>query len=112
MEISLQNRSGESLDIPIMSAGGAFGCCMHPLLLRSSVVNKMSQKMAFLTCFVGNAVVYASGNGNAKSPPLVCSRVNEERGVAIRKANKGDMMGHVSITFNARENVPFFGFEI
>ena len=30
----------------------------------------------------------------------------------IRKANKGDMMGHISITFNARVKVPFFGFEI
>ena len=35
-----------------------------------------------------------------------------ERGSYIRKANKGDMMGHISITFNARVKVPFFGFEI
>ena len=37
---------------------------------------------------------------------------SSQQACIIRKANKGDRMGHISITFNAREKVPFFGFEI
>ena len=33
-----------------------------------------------------NALVYASGDGNAKSPPLIRSRVDEERGMALAAA--------------------------
>ena len=82
----LQIRSGESINMLTMGAGGAFGCCMHPLLLMSSVVNKMSQKMAFSTCCVCNAIVNANGDGNAKSPPQVSSRVRQERGMALAAA--------------------------
>ena len=50
------------------------------------MVNKMSQKMAFSTCCVDNAIVYASGDGNAKWPPLIRSTVDEERGMAFAAA--------------------------
>ena len=47
------------------------------------MVNELSQKMAFLTCCVDNAIVNASGNGDAKSPPHIRSRARCERGMAL-----------------------------
>ena len=42
--------------------------------------------MAFLTCCVDNAIVNASGNGDAKSPPHIRSRARCERGMALAAA--------------------------
>ena len=50
------------------------------------MVNKMSQKFAFSTCCVDNAIVNASGDGNAKSPPPIGSRARWERGMALAAA--------------------------
>ena len=53
------------------------------------MVNKTIQKMAFSTCCVDNAIVHASGDGNAKSPPPVGSRARWERGMALAAAVEG-----------------------
>ena len=42
--------------------------------------------MAIFACGVCNAIVYASGDDNAKSPPRIRSRVDEERGMALAAA--------------------------
>ena len=42
--------------------------------------------MTFSTCGVDNALDNDSGDGNAKLPPGVCSRVRWERGTAIDTA--------------------------
>ena len=49
-------------------------------------MNKISQKLAFFACGVCNAIVNANGDGNAKSPPHVCSRVRWECGMALPAA--------------------------
>ena len=74
--LSLQIRSGELMYILTMSVGGVLGCHFHGQLLRRSVVNELSQKMAFLTCYVDNAIVNAIGDGNAKMPPHIHSRAH------------------------------------
>ena len=83
MGLFLQNRSGDSLDIPFMSAEGEFGWCIHHQLLRSSEVLRISQKLAFFACSVCNAIVNANGDGNAKSPPQVHSMARWERRTAL-----------------------------
>ena len=42
--------------------------------------------MAIFACGVCNAIVYASGDDNKKSPPRIRSRVVEERGMALAAA--------------------------
>ena len=50
------------------------------------MVNKISQKMAIFACGVRDAIVHASGDGNAKSPPYIRSTARGERGMALAAA--------------------------
>jgi len=59
--------------------------CMSSVV-EGSVVNKVSQKLAFFAFSVRNALVHASGDGNAKSPPQVHSTARWERRTALAAA--------------------------
>ena len=50
------------------------------------MVNKISQKLAFFARSVPNALVHASGDGNAKLPPRVNSMARLERMTALAAA--------------------------
>ena len=50
------------------------------------MVNCNSPKLAFFAIVVGNALVETNGDGIAKSPPRIRSRVDEERGMALTAA--------------------------
>ena len=86
MRMLLQIRSSESLHMLTMGMGSESERSIHPQLLRSSVVNKNSQKLIFFACGVCNAIVNANGDGNAKSPPHFHSMARWERRTGLAAA--------------------------
>ena len=74
------------------------------------MVNKTIQKMAFSTCCVDNAIVHASGDGNAKSPPYIRSRARWERGMALAAAVSPVAAEHHGREFGHHDDAIFFIF--